>query len=543
MSTQEQVFEMTGADNRAELVKGSLKLAQKPSGKDVEGFNDDLGFFLKAKLHPINYQLTYVKQTQAVAELSLKAPQALRELYYTVRNTPELVEPFKNVNIDRLYSSVLKTISTVEILCDIPREEFTVGNLSKGFIYYFHSERYADKLRKIAFTENIARKVLTLEELEACENIIVVEKNSIANRLVELGVSELTNSVIVTVGGYFNRSIWELISRFKEEKNIICLCDGDAYGIDMLRTIEVGTEASRHLPYKFPPSRYPNIHLAGLFPSIGETLGLPNDVAQKRPLNNPYVRRRINFLLKHGILNEQDHATWMRDKTYELEAMSSFIRDEEGKPIGAAAYLIEYMRIFNIPIKPPLPPDDELEKEFRKVAKQELEEWIYDQLDSKCPDSMLMDIIADFFYNLRMAVTKVINDRLKPLLEEALKEVTAKEIKYHIYKQYAANPGLSSYDLKIIAAKLRTQEKFEVTWSSEQLEEDIREALAKYEERDLPTPHSDIVEEDIQFAPIHNETKKENSYDLALQFLQVPPEKALQIRQALLKRFKPGEEA
>jgi len=204
---------------------------------------------------PVRYNQTFVKRAIAAAKLSLGVPLELREFYYTLGGDPDLVKDFEGIKAENIYSEVLKTISTLEVLADLGRENFVVGNLSKGFIYYYHSENYSDKDRKIAFTEKIARSVMTDDELEACENIIVIEKNASATRLVSLGMSELTNSVVVTIGGNFNRAIWELVKRFNGTKNIIVIADGDVYGVDMLRTIKVGTEASRHLDYKFPPSR------------------------------------------------------------------------------------------------------------------------------------------------------------------------------------------------------------------------------------------------------------------------------------------------
>jgi len=523
------LFRIHGTDKRKEFVKSTLIEAQQIRGKKVEYFSPETGFILLEKVMPINYTKKVIQRAKSAAKLSLGTPLSLREFYYTLRVTPSLVKAFKGANPDAIYPMVLRAISDVEILCDIGREYFTVGNLSKGFIYYFHSEKFSDKDRMIAFTENIARSALADEELEACENIIVIEKNAAATRLVDLGMSELTNSVIVTVGGNFNRAIWALTDRFKDSKNIIYFCDADAYGVDMLRTIAVGTMNSRHLPFKFPPEKNSGIYLAGLYPSVGESLGLPNDVQQKRPLANPYVQRRISFLLSHGLLNQQDYDTWMRDKTYELESLSTAYKSRKnGKPIGLAIHLIEYMRLFGIPVKPPLPPDDKLEKDFREAAYEELKTEIDNQFNYP-------DVVWTLYYHFEKVKKDLIEEifeDLKPEYDEALDDVTAQEIKYHIYKQFEADPNRATYDLKAIAHKLKVKFNISVDWIADLLTEKVDDALKEYKE--------EVVEfvKDVIFAPIHNESTLIDAYDLILQKLGADPEDCRKVREALEKRFK-----
>jgi len=523
------MFRIRGTDRRKEFVKGTLVEAQQIRGKKVEYFSPETGFILLKRIMPINYTKKVIQRARSAAKLSLETPLSLREFYYTLRVTPDLVKAFDTGNPDAIYPMVLRAICDVEILCDIGREYFTVGNLSKGFIYYYHSEKFSDKDRMIAFTENIARSALADEELEACENIIVIEKNAAATRLVDLGMSELTNSVIVTVGGNFNRAIWALTDRFKDSKNIIYFCDADAYGVDMLRTIAVGTKNSRHLTFKFPPAKNPNIYLAGLYPSVGESLGLPNDVQQKRPLANPFVQRRINFLRSHGLLNQQDYDTWMRDKTYELESLSTAYKSrKDGKPIGLAIHLIEYMRLFEIPVKPPLPPDEELEKEFRKKAYEELKSEIEEKLQYP-------KVVWDLYWHFEQAKKDLIEEifeDLKPEYDDALDEVTAKEIKFHIYKQFEEDPERATYDLKAIAHKLKVQFDIKPEWKADELTERVEGALADYK--------AEVVEfvKEVVFAPIHNETTIIDTYDLILQKLGADPEDCRKVREALEKRFK-----
>ena len=531
-----EIFEIEGSDKRKDLAGKRLQYTQKPGGSDVEVFRADTGFILLRKDWKINYKKAFVSRAISAAKLSLGVPLELREFYYTLGATPDLMVPFQTVRADQLYTYVLQAINDLEILCDVGREVFTIGNLSKGFIYYYHSEKYADKERKVAFTENIARQVMTSDELEGCQNIIVVEKNAAATRLVELGFSELTNSVIVTVGGNFNRGIWELTRRFKDSKNMLFFADGDVYGVDMLRTIQVGTENSRHLKYKFPPATNPKIFPAGLFPSIGKTLGLECDKDQKRPSNRPATVKRINFLAQHGLLDQKDYDAWMKnDLTYELESLSTHFKDPEGKPLGLAIYLIEYMRLFDIPIKPPIPPDDKLKEEFDKVAEVELLTEIDEATGLGIPAAEIYYMIHDCFDQIRDKIIKDLFEEMLPQFEEVLEKVGAKEIKYHIFKQFEADPTRTTYDLVEIARKLKPMFDLHVHWDGDMIKAKVKEALEEWLDAH---PEGFTIDRNVQFKEIHNETNYDpTGYDLVLQRLGAKDEDVKKMRQALLTRF------
>lgn len=522
-----EIFRIEGNDKRQEFVARQLKWAQKVSGKKVEYFRPDIGFVLLRKDGEINYDQSFVQRARSAAELSLGVPLELREFYYTLRTNPVLVKDFEGIQPKALYPAVLRAIMDTEIICDIHREVFTVGNLSKGFIYYFHNATFGNKIKKIAFTENIARTLKEDPELDlsACQNIIVIEKNAAATRLVDLGFSELTNSVIVTVGGNFNRAVWELTKQFKDDKHLIFLADADAYGVDMLRTIRVGTKSSRHLDYKFPPSQNSRIHLSGLYPSIGEKLELPNDEEQKRPLQNPYVRKRIGFLRKYGLLNEKDYESWMRDKTYELESLSAAFKNAKGEPVGLAIYLIEYMRHYGIPVKPPLPPDDELEEQFREKAKEELKS----EIEAAVTYPRWFWELYYWLNDKKVELSERIFEEMLPDYETTLEKVTAKEIKYHIYKQFAREPGRATYDLREIAHKLKKEFSISVDWSIGPLEEAIQEVKDEDVDVDYKTNY--------RFEAIHNESFTVNEYDLALQRLGADEEDVVKVRHAIEWRF------
>ena len=209
-----EIFQVQNTDKRKEFIesieKGEPVLAQKPSGQDVEYFSPETGFCLLKKEAFLSPSKKFMQRVYACAKLSLGAALELREFYYTIRQTPELAQYFSGVKPDLIYQVVLNSLNQMEIICDVDRHKFTMGNLSKGFIFDAHSYSFRDKEKKVGFTETIAR-TLDPSELETTSNIIFVEKglesfskpsrNAAATRLVEMGFSELTNSCIVTAGG------------------------------------------------------------------------------------------------------------------------------------------------------------------------------------------------------------------------------------------------------------------------------------------------------------------------------------------------------
>ena len=114
--------------------------------------------------------------------------------------------------------------------------------------------------------------------------------------------------------------------------------------------------------------------------------------------------------------------------------------------------------------------------------------------------------------------------------EEALDKITAKEIKYHIYKQFEENPEKAQYDLAAIAHKIKRKFEIEVDWDLDDLEDAIKEKVEDY--------LGPAAEEDVIFEAIHNdENYDKGGYDLVLRRLGADMEDAYKIREALKKRF------
>ena len=306
---------------------------------------------------------------------------------------------------------------------------------------------------------------------------------------------------------------------------------------DMLRTIEFGTQNSRHLPFKFPPWKYPNVHLAGLYPSIAGYLGLANDVSEKRPLNNKFAKRRLEFLSRYNLIDERDIETWRRNKTYELEALSTAFKNDKGEPIGLGIYLIEYFRLFNIPIKPPLPPDDELKRLFEEAAHEELKREIREALLSDNEIFWIMYRVRQEIEKYRESIVDMIYNKVKDELDKVLEQVTVNAIKYWILKQYEEDPTRKEYDYAKIAHMLKKKFIVQGEIVGPEIEDKLKELVKQYFEENKR------YSADIKFEPIHNESKQPDIYDVILRHLGAKEEDVLKIRKALEWRFNGHREA
>lgn len=537
-----QIFRISGRDRRAEYISafdsGRDFTTQKPSGRSVEAFTPETGFILLREDATVNYKFSISERVRSVAELSLGPQLELREIYYTIRGNPELIEPFATAS--NIYKEVLKTIKRMEVLCDLNRSKFTVGNLPKGFIHYGHSNDYGQAERPIGFTENIARSVLSEWEINNAQNIIHMEKAAAATRLVSMGFSKLTNSVISTTGGNFTRAVYALANRFVRKKHMLFFCDGDAYGNDMLRALEYGTEASRHLTpdQAFPERRFAGTHIAGLFPSVAERLDIPNDVEQKRPMSNEHVRKRIEFLKRFDLVDDRDLATWERDKTFELEAMStkyfSTKPDKDGKypPVGLGIYLTEYMRLKEIPCKPmPTDDDERLKNGFDRIARDELKREIRGEVERDSPIQFLTSMIYE-------KITEVIDETIQEIydyyiddLEEKLGETTADDIREQAAKQYQDQPRREIFSLREIAELLKDSVEVTVNWNAEELKKRVTETIESYV-RELRESGS-LYDEYVGLTNLPDVGELRDFYDVVEEEIGADPEDCKEVREAL----------
>jgi len=510
-------------------------------GNKVELFDDKNGFHLKEQDKIYNLSGIGMNQVKSIIELSLKSKLELREFYYTIRTQPELVRPFTGTK--GIYDAVLHGINTTEVLCDINRSIFTVGNFPKGFIFYKFDKDFGNIEKKIGMTENIADSVLTDEQTKNALNVIHIEKIAAATRLTSIGFSSLTNSIIETTGGNVTRAVSKLINRFgngETRKNIISFTDGDAYGIDMSRVIMYGSKEAPHLNNK-----YPNLYVAGLYPSVGELLGLPNDENSKRPLNNPIALKRIEFMKRYGLLDDMDYDTWMRNKTYELESLSSFfisktLKDDSGnlQPIGLGAYLVEYMRLMEIPLKPM--PDDkkQLIEDVAISSKSKLLAKISYQLNHNIDLNFISEFnksIKEEIENKLVEITNKIWEReIQDTYDKWIDNLTFDGICSHIKHQYNLRPHMEHYDIyDIIKANIdinvdakfnKIREKFEEF--KVEVDAIINEDLEEIEYNTL----------NLELKPL-DEISFKDQYDIVQSRLGVSKSIMKNIREALRKRL------
>jgi len=521
-----RVFNPSGADMRQQLLtavaRGQKIICQKVGGQDVDYFSPEAGFVLLEKTASYSPESKLIGRVAAVAELSLGTPLELREFYYTLRQTPKLIKEFEDIKADGIYTAVLKYINYLEIICDVYRETFCIGNLPKGFFFYGHSPTYGNPQKLIGFTENLMRNVLTEYDLRHISGIIHLEKNAAATRLVNLEFSKLTNMAIETTGGNFTRAVDCMVEKFQGKLPLIFFCDADAFGVDMLRTVRFGSESARHLPNKFS-----DVILAGLYPSIGEELGVPNDVGEKRPLQNEHVRRRIDFLQRYNLVDKRDYDSWMRDYTCELEGLSTTFKNTKGEPIGLALYLIELFRLKGITLKPQ--PERKDADEFVDTLRNEVERAVRNAIDD------------DFIYEITSMVEDALRDRINEIVEEIMSkyedkiaeigDVSFDTLRKHALAQYQRNPKRASYSISEIARKLIKRCEVEI-------EADIDELRRELEDR-LP----DVIENielrnaELELDELDDIPEPENFYDTLIRYLKANPDDAEKIREAIERRF------
>jgi len=482
--SEKTIFQIKNRDKRYDVIRqleaGEKVMTQQISGSDVEYFTPDYGFILLEQNDYLNPTTIRGQRIKAVAELSLGPKLALREFYYALRGKPNLVESFKTSS--DIYEAVLSSIMDTEIACDVDRANFTVGNLAQGTVFYGHHWQYGDKQKLIGFTEDVARKVLNPWEIRDAMMFIHLEKNSAAGRLHTMGFSELTNSVITTCGGNFTRAVYALTKRFIGDKAMLFFCDGDAYGNDMLRTLEYGSMNSRHmtLDQAFPSSTNSNVYLAGLYPSVCEVLNIPNDVESKRPMSNPQVKQRVEFLERYGLVNQKDLTTWERNKTYELEALSTYFTDSRGNPIGLGIYLVELMRIKNIRCKPAPPEDDnELHALFREEMNTELLEKISTAVELEDPRSAVQKLVSDELTAMIDGIKKNIYENHLDEMKTAVNNSEIAAVRDELELQYQRSPRREKYNMREITDDL-VKVDIEIDWALDKLKADIKTALEEY---------------------------------------------------------------
>lgn len=529
------IFKIKGTDRRQQYIESFANdvpfVTQVPSGPNVEHFHPDWGFLLLIERKMMSYNNARARRIDAIAQLSMGPKLALREFYYALRGKPELVKAFSGTK--NIYEAVLQGMMHVEITCDIDRHEFTVGNFPKGTIYYGHSHSYGDIKRLVGFTEDLVRDVVSPWEIENAMMIVHLEKNTAAGRLQSMGFSKLCNAVITTAGGNFTRAVYVWVGRFINLKPMIFFCDGDPFGNDMLRTLEYGSMNSRHvtLDQAFPEKKNPNMYIAGLFPSVGERIGLPNDVQSKRPMSNKTVADRIDFLRSYELANEKDLATWGRNKTYELEAMSIFYENDVGEPVGLAAYLIEGFRINKIPLKPE--PTDEDIGNMRRLLKRSVESKIRERVAASSPVLELKDAIDEYFDALIESRVRVIYEENEEMVDKALEDTDDDDIKDNLNQQYRDNPYREKFNYFELIQEMMEKVSVDIDWDKETLIKTLTDGLDKYaEEADIE------VESEIIVNPVEAlEHELENMYDVVERQLGIRPRDAKEMEEALRWRL------
>jgi len=545
-------FEISGSDRRDELIaaieRGHEFITQKPTGKEVELFDPDYGFYLARKEAPINPNQKQILRAYALAKVSYEVPRvALRELYYLFRGGDIAAKYGKyfDVRKEQLYDEILERINTLEIIADMDRILFTISTSSKGYIYYPYSYDYGDAKRKVAFTEELAIETLNEWDLPDVQNVLVVEKEAAANRLIEIGFPELANTAIVTVGGAFNRAIFKFAQRFNDVWRLTFLCDGDVYGGKILSTVRYGSDRSRHLNLRVKDG----IHIAGLYPDVCAKLGIPTDEDQA-PSKNKRAAKMLEHLKANKLADPRDLEAWEKDLTYELESLSQAFKsktltDEKGAPqlIGLGIYLTEFMRLKGIPPKPM--PTDDVKEDFRDSLKIQAKDRLKPYIDTT--------FIDEAIERIREEIERVFEDFKSEVAEQELRKHEVKIdgyvdktdvelIKKHLIAQYCKNMRKQKYSVPQVVRKVLEAE-IKLEWD-EQLFQEIKEEIEKAID-ELIQKIKPRIERLLQNAKWESKIELEelkdievcDLYDKILEELGADPKDAEKVRQALKARL------
>jgi DNA topoisomerase VI subunit A len=532
--SKRKIFNIRGTDRREEYIQAFDNdlpfVAQVASGPNVEYFHRNYGFLLLTDRKLMSYTNTRAKRIWAVSKLSQGSTLALREFYYSLRSKPELVKMFETTK--NIYEAVLQSIMHTEIVCDIDRHEFTVGNKPQGSIFYGHNPSYGDRTKLVGFTEDLARHYLNPYEITNAQSIIHLEKNTAAGRLQTMGFSKLTNSVLTTAGGNFTRAVYAMTKRFVNDKPMIFFTDGDPFGQDMLRTLEYGSMNSRHITMDqaFPENRHSNIHVVGLFPSVGERINLPNDVQSKRPMSSKPVRDRIDFLRNHELANEKDISTWERNKTYELEALSTHYESDAGDPIGLGAYLLEAMRLKGVPLKPAATDKDA--DEILEIFPRMVRGKIKNQVEASTPVWEMKQKIDELFNKLIEDITQEVYDEYEDRIKEVVELSDKDDIKDQLDSQYRKHPRIEKYDIYDVIWSMIDKVKVTVDWKPKEVIEAVADAIGEFDSDRVEYEHDVKLSE---AAAINGEL--ENMYDVVARELGIDSRHSETLREALEWRW------
>lgn len=536
------IFKITGTDKREELLQ-ALKddtpfVSQAMGGRDIEAFDDKYGFVLLEKEKnylPTNLAVLRIKA--AIEVYSLLGRSSLRTGYYTCRQKPEFAQYFEGTkNFNTVW---LDTVSKqLEILCDIDRDVLTFGT-PDGVIFYPHSRKFGSKETMISLSEDIATTHLKDDEIAHCMNILVDEKMSNALELIndKHDFLRMLNMMCATRGGRFNRSILKLINRFDDQKNVLLWTDGDTFGCDIRG---VAVRGSKNLRHQTLTQTSKSAFDIGLFPSVAETLNVPVDIDEKRPMSGDEKTgsRKLVEHLKNAGLHPDDLQTFYNDHTYEIEGLHTKFTDKSGKPIGTQIYLTEYLRLMQLDCKPQGPKnDDELRLEvfdaLQQIITKEIQAQFKDQIQLFVDTNAINNAIEEF---IRQKIDESLLQK-NTEMHQIIDNISANDIRDKINNWYVGHPLREIYDITEIAKEIVGNVLIDTDIDFSELQSKIDIAIAEFGLITKAELNDAEVNAQIQIDEFEKVENVIDYYDHVLRRLGAKKEDVLTIRQALQKRL------
>src|ERR671930_329703 len=212
-------------------------------------------------------------------------------------------------------------IKAVELLTNVPREEFSVTSKPKGMISGPITLRVGGdiidcNLGSRATSQLIPTKIRDVEIIDVKANfVMVVEKDTVLNNIRKSGFIQKYNAILLTGSGEPDRATRMMVKTLNEEwkKPVVIFADADPWGLGIALRYKIGSES---LSYDSKRLVTPNARVLGmLFSDIYE-------------YNIPEVARLDASDEDINRANDMKKNPWFQDKKWQKE-LNLFLQKKE----------------------------------------------------------------------------------------------------------------------------------------------------------------------------------------------------------------------
>ncbi|KAI3745551.1 hypothetical protein L6452_07951 [Arctium lappa] len=229
---------------------------------------------------------------------------------------------YMHPSVFREQSVVDRAINDICILLQCSRHNLNVVSVAKGLVMGWLRFSEADRIFNCLNHPDTAHSIpVHVEEVKdiisVADYILVVEKESVFQRLANDCFCKTNRSIVITGRGYPDIPTRRFLRLLIEQLHLpaYCLVDCDPYGFDILTTYRFG---SMQLAYDTKTMRVPEIQWLGVFPSDAERYNVPQQcllpmtsedrMKTEAILNRCYLQRvvpewrvELELLLQSGV--------------------------------------------------------------------------------------------------------------------------------------------------------------------------------------------------------------------------------------------------